>query len=53
MDHKGNEKKRVYLPIRENYGFDYTFHFMFNDNYFYKLEENIDDETWELYRIKI
>jgi len=53
MDLKGNEKKRVYLPVPENYGLDFTFHFMISDNYFYKLEENIDEESWELYRIKI
>ena len=53
LDLEGNEKKRVYLPIPESYGMDSTFHFMFNDHYLYKLEENIDDETWELYRIKI
>jgi len=53
MDREGNEKKRIYLPVPENYGMDVAFHFTISDNYFYKLEENIDEETWELYRIKI
>lgn len=53
MDLKGNEIKRVYLPVQERYGMDYSFHFIIFDNYFYKLEENIDDETWELSRISI
>ncbi len=53
MDHKGNEKKRVYLPVPENYGLDYSAHFTIKDNCFYKLEENIDEETWELVKIKI
>jgi hypothetical protein len=53
MDHKGNEKKRVYLPVPESYGMDFSFHFTIEDNYFYKLEENIDEETWELLRIEI
>lgn len=53
MDREGNEKKRIYLPVPENYGLDAAFHVTISDNYFYKLEENIDEETWELYRIKI
>jgi hypothetical protein len=53
MDLKGNEKKRVYLPVPENYGMDFSFHFTIKDNDFYKLEENIDEETWELIRIEI
>ncbi len=53
MDLKGNEKKRAYLPVRETYGMDFTFHFTIKDNYLYKLEENIDDENWELFKIKI
>ena len=53
MDQEGNEKKRIYLPVPENYGFDAEFHVTISDNWFYKLEENIDEETWELYRIKI
>jgi hypothetical protein len=53
MDQEGNEKKRIYLPVPESYGMDVTFHVTISDNYFYKLEENIDEETWELYRIKI
>ncbi|MGD2088880.1 MAG: hypothetical protein PVH61_22060 [Candidatus Aminicenantes bacterium] len=52
-DHKGNEKKRIYLPVPENYGLDYSAHYTIKDNYFYKLEENIDEETWELVRIKV
>jgi hypothetical protein len=48
------EGKRSYLPIPEQYGMDINnVYFTIRDNYFYKLEENIDEETWELYRIKI
>jgi hypothetical protein len=53
MDLKGNEIKRIYLPIPEQYGLDFNVYFTIRDNYFYKLEENINDENWELYRIKI
>ena len=53
MDLKGNEKKTVYLPVPENYGMDYSFHFTIKDNFFYKLEENIDEETWELITIEV
>jgi hypothetical protein len=53
MDQEGNEKKRIYLPVPENYGFDATFYVTISGNWCYKLEENIDEETWELYRIKI
>ncbi len=53
MDLKGNEKKRVYLPVPESYGMDFNSLFTIKDNYFYKLEENIDEETWDLTRIEI
>jgi hypothetical protein len=53
MDLKGNEKKRVFLPIPELYGMDFNFLCTIKNNYLYKLEENIDDETWELYKIEI
>jgi hypothetical protein len=53
MDQKGNEKKRIYLPVPEGYGMDWSVHFTIEDNYFYKLDENIDEETWELTRIEI
>lgn len=53
MDLKGNEKKRIFLPVPEQYGMDFSFHFTISDNYFYKLEENIDEENWDLLRIKL
>lgn len=53
MDLQGNELKRSYLPIPEQYGLDFNVYFTIRDNLLYKLEENIDEETWELYRIKI
>ncbi len=53
MDLKGNEKKRIFLPIPELYGMDFRFLFIIKNDYLYKLEENIDDETWELYKIEI
>jgi hypothetical protein len=53
MDLEGKEKKTVYLPVPENYGFDYSTPFAIKDNYFYKLEEDIEEETWELTRIGI
>jgi hypothetical protein len=52
-DLKGNEKKIIYLPMPEQYGLDYNFHFTIHNDYFYKLEENIDEETWELFKIKL
>jgi hypothetical protein len=52
-DLKGKELKRVFLPIPEQYGLDYTFHITIYDNHFYKLEENFDDENWELHRQKL
>ena len=53
MDLKGNENKRTYVPIPELYGMDFHFLFTIKNNYLYKLEENIDDDTWELYKIEI
>jgi hypothetical protein len=53
MDLQGNEIKRIYLPIPEQYGLDSNVYFTIRDNYFYKLEENMNNENWELYRIKI
>jgi hypothetical protein len=53
MDLKGNELKRIYLPVPEQYGMDFNFHITINNSVFYKLEENIDEETWELHRIEL
>ena len=46
-------QKRIFLPIPELYGLDYSFHFIIFNGLFYKLVENIDDETWELYVTKL
>ena len=53
MDLKGNEIKTVFLPIPEQFGLDFRMLFAFQNNTFYKIEENPDNENWELYRIEI
>jgi len=53
MDLKGNEIKRVYLPIPEQYGMNFKILFAIKNNTFYMIEENMANETWELHRIKL
>ncbi|MEN8155266.1 MAG: hypothetical protein ABFR75_14725 [Acidobacteriota bacterium] len=51
FDHKGKELKRVFLydTGRTSGGI----RFCFNNGYYYYLKENVDDEIWELFVIKI
>jgi hypothetical protein len=53
MDLKGKELSRVYLPFRENYGLDFVYPYNIYKNHFYIIKENIEEETWELHRIKL
>ena len=53
MDSEGNEIKRVHLPIPEQYGMDFRMLYAFNNGSFYKIEENPDTESWELFKIRI
>ncbi|HDP94976.1 MAG TPA: hypothetical protein ENN40_06415 [Candidatus Aminicenantes bacterium] len=50
---KGKEIKRVFLPIPETYGMDFTAPFNFHDRCFYTLVDNSDDEIWELHKISL
>jgi hypothetical protein len=53
MDLQGNEEKRVFLPCPENIGMDYLPKYDFYNRTFYSLEENEDDEVWELHMTEI
>lgn len=53
MDLEGKELKLVYLPIRENYGMDFTFPYNIYKDNFYILIEDLEEETWELHKIKL
>jgi hypothetical protein len=50
---KGEEIKRVFLPIPESYGMDFTAPFNFHNRNFYRLVDNPDEETWELHQISL
>lgn len=53
MDLMGKEVKRTFLPMKENYGMDFLFPYNIYKGIFYILKENLDDENWELHRIKL
>ena len=53
MDIEGKELKRVHLPIKENYGMDFVWPYNIHNDYFYIIKEDIDEETWELHKIKL
>ena len=53
MSLEGKELKRVYLPMKESYGMDFTFPYNIYNNHFYILKENLDEENWELYKVKL
>ena len=50
---KGKEIKRVFLPIPETYGMDFSAPFNFHDRCFYTFVENPDEEIWELHKISL
>jgi hypothetical protein len=52
-DLKGNEIKRKFFYSPENYGMNFKFMADLDNNYYYWIVENEDDETWDLYREKI
>lgn len=53
MDLEGKELKRVFLPVKETYGMDFQFPYTIYKDNFYILMENLDEETWELHKIKL
>ena len=53
MDLDGKELKRVYLPIRESYGMDFAYPYNIHKDHFYIIMEDIDEEIWELHKIKL
>jgi len=53
MDLEGKELKRVYLPMKESYGMEFSFPYNIYKDNFYIIMENLDDETWELHKVKI
>ena len=50
---EGKEIKRVFLPIPETYGMDFSAPFNFHDRCFYTFVENPDEEVWELHKISL
>lgn len=50
---EGKEIKRVFLPIPETYGMDFSAPFNFHDRCFYTLVDNPDEEIWELHKISL
>lgn len=53
MDLKGKEEKRVFVPLDTLYGMDfYPKRDIYKGNW-YTLIENVDEETWELHRMKL
>jgi len=52
-DFNGKEIKRKFLYSPENYGMDFKFMADLENNYYYWIVENEDDETWELYKENI
>lgn len=53
MDLKGKEEKRVFVPMEHLYGNDYySKHDIYKGNW-YTLIENVDEETWELHKMKL
>jgi len=49
LDLKGKEKRRLYLPIPEQYGLEFTNVYLFRDGVFYHMLEDEDYENWELH----
>lgn len=53
MDLKGKEKKRIFLPIPEQYGFEFNSIYTLRDGLFFQLQEEEDSETWMLHRLSL
>jgi len=49
LDLKGKELKRLWLPVPEQFGLDYTSYFTALRSVFYLLREDEDGETWKLH----
>lgn len=53
MDLKGQELKRVFLPIERVYGFDFVPKYTLDNDIFFILKEDVEEETWELHKIEL
>jgi hypothetical protein len=53
MDLKGKEEKRLFVPVVPPVGMDYYVKHDIYKGHMYRLVENVDDETWELHKIKL
>lgn len=53
MDLKGKEEKRVFVPMEELYGMEYYPKYDVYNGHWYTLIENVDEENWELHRMKL
>lgn len=53
MDLKGKEQKRIFVPVVPPVGIDYYVKYDIYKGFMYRLVENVDDETWELHKIKL
>ena len=53
LDLKGKELKRIFLPVKENYGMDFQAPYNFSNNFFYIMKDNFEEEAWEIHRIKL
>ena len=53
MDLHGNQIRRIFLPISEQYGLDFKVLYTFNEGIFYRISGNPHHETWELYKIRL
>ena len=52
MDFEGSEKKRLFLYAPEQYGMDFNFIANVDENHYFWIVEN-EDEEWELHKEKI
>ncbi len=50
IDLKGKEKKRMHLPLPEQYGLGFVSVYTISNGTFYQLLEDEDSETWVLHR---
>ena len=53
FDLKGKKIKTLFLPVKEVYGMDFNQKSLINENGFFQLRENIDEEVIELHKIKL
>ncbi len=53
FDLKGKELKRLFLPVKQVYGMEFSVKFTINKDGFFYLKENIDEEVIELHKSKL